>query len=220
MGTEKTAKPESIFQKFRSPCIDAHYEAYILQSTWAVGKLYATNLYLGQSYVKQIQELEKQRQIWLSRKEKERETMQKRFEALKRKENGVKSCRHMASRNQISSLERLDFIQRGENFKHKRAASQLVRQIPRLGLQEMDARTRSGVPRSKSLNLPFPRHISRPTGYDFPFTPNSQRSSDIDSAAKSKSAVLGQELLADSDLIPRWLPYNLRLKHARGKIKA
>lgn len=220
MGTEKAAKPDSIFQKFRAPCIDAHYEAYILQSTWSVGNLYATNLYLGQSYVKQIQDLEKQRQIWLSRKEKERETMQKRFEALKRKENGVRSCRYMASRNQLSSLERLDLIQRGGNFKHKTAASQLVRQIPRLGLEEMKGRTRSGVPRSENLNLPFPRPISRPTVYDFTFTPNSQRSSDVDSAAKSKSAVLGQELLADSDLIPRWLPSKLRLKHARGKIKA
>jgi len=138
MGTEKAAKPESIFQKFRAPCIDTHYEVYILQSTWTVGNLYATNLYLGQSYVKQIQHLEKQRQIWLSRKEKERETMQKRFEALKRKENGVRSCRYMASRNQLSSLERLDLIQRGGNFKHKTTASQLFRQIPRLGLQEME----------------------------------------------------------------------------------
>lgn len=154
------------------------------------------------------------------RKEKERETMQKRFEDLKRKENGVRSCRYMASRNQLSSLERLDLIQRGGNFKHKTAASQLVRQIPRLGLEEMKGRTRSGVPRSENLNLPFPRPISRPTVYDFTFTPNSQRSSDVDSAAKSKSAVLGQELLADSDLIPRWLPSKLRLKHARGKIKA
>ena len=220
MGTEKAAKPESIFQKFRSPCIDAHYEAYILQSTWAVGNLYATNLYLGQSYVKQIQDLEKQRQIWLSRKEKERETMQKRFEVLKRQENGVKSCRYRASWNQLSSLENLDLIQRRENFKHKRAASQAVRQIPRLELQAMDGRTRSGVPRSESLNLPFSRPISRPTGYNFAFTPNSQRSSYVDFAAKSKRAAIGQELLANGDLIPRWLPSNLRLKHARGKIKA
>ena len=68
--------------KFRSPCLDAHHEAFILRSSWTVGNLYAANLHLGQSYVKQVKDLEKQRKVWLSRKEKEQETMLRRWKAL------------------------------------------------------------------------------------------------------------------------------------------
>ena len=68
--------------KFRSPCLEAHHEAFILRSSWTVGNLYAANLHLGQSYVKQVKDLEKQRKVWLSRKEKEQETMLRRWKAL------------------------------------------------------------------------------------------------------------------------------------------
>lgn len=76
------ARIENDSWKFRSPCLDAHHEAFILQSSWTVGNLYASNLHLGQSYVKQVKDLEKQRKVWLSRKEKEQETMLRRWKAL------------------------------------------------------------------------------------------------------------------------------------------
>ena len=70
--------------EIRSPCLDAHHEAFILRSSWTVGNLYAANLHLGQSYVKQVKDLEKQRKVWLSRKEKEQETMLRRWKALEK----------------------------------------------------------------------------------------------------------------------------------------
>lgn len=76
------ARIENDSWKFRSPCLDAHHEAFILRSSWTVGNLYAANLHLGQSYVKQVKDLEKQRKVWLSRKEKEQETMLRRWKAL------------------------------------------------------------------------------------------------------------------------------------------
>ena len=141
------ARGESVFQKFRSPCVDAHYEAFILRSSWTVGSLYAANLNLGQSYVKQVQHIEKQRQVWLSRKNKEQETMQKRFEALKRK---AKQCFYSESpseaksefRNRasprrravtvgacsrVASLEKLDLFERRGHFEKNRSTSQPAR---------------------------------------------------------------------------------------------
>ena len=76
------ARVENDSWNFRSPCLDAHHEAFILRSSWTVGNLYAANLHLGQSYVKQVKDLEKQRKVWLSRKEKEQETMLRRWKAL------------------------------------------------------------------------------------------------------------------------------------------
>ena len=78
------ARTENESWEFRSPCLDAHHEAFILRSSWTVGNLYAANLLLGQSYVKQVKDLEKQRKVWLSRKEKEQETMQRRWKALEK----------------------------------------------------------------------------------------------------------------------------------------
>ena len=78
------ARTENDSWNFRSPCLDAHHEAFILRSSWTVGNLYAANLYLGQSYVKQVKDLEKERKVWLSRKEKEQETMLRRWKALEK----------------------------------------------------------------------------------------------------------------------------------------
>lgn len=78
------ARTENDSWNFRSPCLDAHHEAFILRSSWTVGNLYAANLHLGQSYVKQVKDLEKQRKVWLSRKEKEQETMLRRWKALEK----------------------------------------------------------------------------------------------------------------------------------------
>lgn len=78
------ARTENDSWNLRSPCLDAHHEAFILRSSWTVGNLYASNLHLGQSYVKQIKDLEKQRKVWLSRKEKEREKMLRRWKDLEK----------------------------------------------------------------------------------------------------------------------------------------
>ena len=84
---------------FRSPCLDAHHEAFILRSSWTVGNLYAANLHLGQSYVRQLKDLEKQRKVWLSRKEKEQETMLRRWKALE------KQVRNSHSSNDMSEVK-------------------------------------------------------------------------------------------------------------------
>lgn len=78
------ARTESDSWNLRSPCLDAHHEAFILRSSWTVGNLYAANLHLGQSYVKQVKDLEKQRKVWLSRKEKEQEKMLRRWKDLEK----------------------------------------------------------------------------------------------------------------------------------------
>jgi len=78
------ARTENDSWNLRSPCLDAHHEAFILRSSWTVGNLYAANLHLGQSYVKQVKDLEKQRKVWLSRKEKEQEKMLRRWKDLEK----------------------------------------------------------------------------------------------------------------------------------------
>lgn len=75
----------------RSPCDDAHYEAFILQSRWAVGNLYASNLNLGQTYMKRIADMEKQRKLWLKRKEMEQKKMLDRMERLSKAQQTKKS---------------------------------------------------------------------------------------------------------------------------------
>ena len=97
---------ESDCQRFRSPCLDAHHEAFILRSTWTIGNLYASNLNLGQSYFKQVKDLERQRKVWLSRKEKEQDTVLRRWEALK------KQTKHSYHSNSLSEVK-------DSNFEHK-----------------------------------------------------------------------------------------------------
>ena len=204
----KKAKPLSVYQKFRSPCIDAHYEAFILQSTWTIGNLYSANLYLGQSYVKQIQDIEKQRKVWLSRKERERETMQKRFAALKKQElhrfrsdgQGVNEKKKYLPQRAITvapshQISKLDLFPRREHFKQNRTSCQPTRENARL--QEIERRTISGILYTEDLSLPFSPSCGF-TGY-------------------AKSEPQG-DLSANCDLIPRWLPSNLRSKDVRGKI--
>ena len=93
-STEDRAENDS--WNFRSPCLDAHHEAFILRSSWTVGNLYAANLHLGQSYVKQVKDLEKQRKVWLSRKEKEQETMLRRWKTLEKQARNSRSSDNLS----------------------------------------------------------------------------------------------------------------------------
>lgn len=242
-GAQK-AKPESVFQKFRSPCIDAHYEAFVLQSSWTVGSLYAANLNLGQSYVKQVREIEKQRKVWLSRKEKEQETMQKRFEALKmqakhcfhsdnftegkgRLENR-KSSRQRAATvsaySRIASLENMGLFERREQFRINRSTSQPARHrfnsacstkgnSSNASFENQSAK----VHRPQSLPFACSTDCSFASGYRS--GPRLRRttsvlSSDGRSTLYSKTE---RNSSANIDLIPKWLPSNLRSKNIRGK---
>ena len=58
MDSSEDYRAENDPWNFRSPFLDAHHEAFILRSSWTVGNLYAANLHLGQSYVKQVKDLE------------------------------------------------------------------------------------------------------------------------------------------------------------------
>ncbi|CAH3020767.1 unnamed protein product [Porites evermanni] len=200
-------RTESVFKKFRSPCIDAHYEAFIMRSNWTIGNLYAANLNLGQSYVKQVEHIEKQRQVWLSGKNKEEETMQKRLDALKRQ---AQHCFHseawtdevknsttprpraktVSACYRVESFEKLDFLERRGHFGNNRSTSQPAR--PRRSTENaFDSRNRSrlGLKRTTSM---------------LPFDVKSHRYFTVESE---------QEIKANSDLIPKWLPSNLRSKN-------
>lgn len=239
-STEK-AKHESVSQKYRSPCTDAHYEAFILRSSWTVGKLYAANLNLGQSYVKQVRDIEKQRKVWLSRKEKEQKTMQRRFEALKRQ---AKHCFHSDSLaegreaaenrrflrqraatvgacSQVASLEQLDMFKR-RHFTNNRTTSQSARHgFHSDGLTKIN---------SSDASFEFQTRLSR-SGFastcskDCAITslrrsgPSLRRTTSVVSAHGKSATPMeqGQNLSANFDLIPRWLPADLRSKDIRGK---
>ena len=239
-GAQK-AKPESVFRKFRSPCIDAHYEAFVLQSSWTVGSLYAANLNLGQSYVKQVREIEKQRKVWLSRKEKEQETMQKRFEALKMQ---AKHCFHsdsltegkgtlenrkssrqraatVSAYSRVASLEKLDLFERREHFRINRSTSQPARHrfnsacSTKVNSSNASFESPSGkVHRTQSL--PF-------TDCSFASVYRSgprlrRRTSVLSSDGRSTQfSKTERNSSANIDLIPKWLPSNLRSKNIRGK---
>lgn len=97
------ARTENDSWKLRSPCSDAHHEAFILRSSWTVGNLYAANLHLGQSYAKQVKDLEKQRKVWLSRKEKEQETMLRRWKAL---EKQARNSYHSDGSSEVKDIRR------------------------------------------------------------------------------------------------------------------
>ena len=239
-STEK-AKHESVSQKYRSPCTDAHCEAFILRSSWTVGNLYAANLNLGQSYVKQVRDIEKQRKVWLSRKEKEQETMQRRFEALKRQakhyfhSDSLADGREVAKNrrfprqraatlgacSQIASLEKLDLFERRGHFRNNRTTSQPARHgFHSGGLTEIN---------SSDASFKFQTSVSR-SGLASTCTADCaltslrrsgsslRRTTSVLSAyGKSATSTERQNLSANLDLIPRWLPANLRSKDIRGK---
>ena len=241
---EKKAKPESVFQKFRSPCIDAHYEAFVLQSSWTVGSLYAANLNLGQSYVKQVREIEKQRRVWLSRKEKEQETMQKRFEALKTQ---AKHCFHsdslteeqhalenrkssrqraatVSAYSRIASLEKLDLFERRKHFRNNRSTSQPARHSlnsvcsTKINSPNASFESQSGkVYRAQSF--PFARPTDCSLASIYRSGPSLRRTTSVQSSCgrSTQSTEPERNLLANIDLIPRWLPSNLRSKNIGGK---
>lgn len=75
-------------RKLRSPCLDSHFEAYLLRSRWTVGNLYASNLYLGHVHVKYVQDIDRQLKTWLHFTERDQQKLAKRvleLEALKKK---------------------------------------------------------------------------------------------------------------------------------------
>ena len=78
-------------EETRSPCEDAHYEAFILQSRWTVGNLYASNLNLGQTYMKRVADMERQRKTWLRRKESEQKKMLDKLDKLTEAQEATKS---------------------------------------------------------------------------------------------------------------------------------
>ncbi|KAL9983661.1 hypothetical protein ACROYT_G005870 [Oculina patagonica] len=248
------ARTENDSQKFRSPCLDAHHEAFILRSSWTVGNLYAANLHLGQSYVKQVKDLEKQRRVWLSRKEKEQETMLRRWEALeKRAKNsyhsdslselkdsdvgksslgpGARKFRQRATTvgtcSQVASLEKLGTFGGREHFKNHRSRSQptgsglfvtgltkeeSVRDHLRFQKREKLPRTQS-VPNASSMDCAFA--LSSRSGRSVRRTV-----SGLPSGIKSSryfATEPEEKLTANSHLIPRWLPSNLRTQNIRQK---
>ena len=77
-GRKAAPEPENK----RSPCSDAHYEAFIIQSKWTVDNLYASNVNLGQDYVKKAKLMEKQRKNWLLSKCREQQKMETRMRNL------------------------------------------------------------------------------------------------------------------------------------------
>ena len=239
----KKAKPESVFQKFRSPCIDAHYEAFVLQSSLTVGSLYAANLNLGQSYVKQVREIEKQRKVWLSRKEKEQETMQKRFEALKIQ---AKHCFHsdsltegkdalenrkssrqraatVSAYSRIASLERkLNLFERREHFRINRSTSQSARHrfnsacSTTVNSSNASFESQSG---KRTQSLPFARSTDCSFASVCRSGPSLRRTTSVLSSdgRSTQCREPEQNLSANIDLIPKWLPSNLRSKSIREK---
>lgn len=179
------ARTENDSWNFRSPCLDAHHEAFILRSSWTVGNLYAANLHLGQSYVKQVKDLEKQRKVWLSRKEKEQETMLRRWKALEKQARNshssdgsseVKDVRRPASptvrkfrqrattvgtSSQVAGLEKFGPREGIKHFKNCRSASQPIESglILTFPTKEYSAHDQFGFPEYEKL----PRTRSTPS---------------------------------------------------------
>lgn len=87
-------------RNIRSPCRDSHYEAYLLQSRWAVGNLYASNLYLGQTHVKHVQHLDREHKTWLHWKEREQQKLARRLEELQAL---PRSSSRLAERTRLST---------------------------------------------------------------------------------------------------------------------
>lgn len=245
------ARTENDSQKFRSPCLDAHHEAFILRSSWTVGNLYAANLHLGQSYVKQVKDLEKQRRVWLSRKEKEQETMLRRWEALKKRAKnsyhsdslsevkgndvsksalgpGARKFRQRATTvgtcSQVASLEKFGGR---EHFKNYRSTSQPTGSgLIVTGLTKEDS-VRDHVRFQKHEKLPRTQSVPNARSMDCAFASSSRSSrsvrrtvSGLPSGIKSPryfATEPEENLTANSHLIPRWLPSNLRSQNIREK---
>ena len=241
-------RTESVFKKFRSPCIDAHYEAFIMRSNWTIGNLYAANLNLGQSYVKQVQHIEKQRQVWLSGKNKEEETMQKRLDALKRQ---AKHCFHsealtdevknsrtprpraktVSACYRVESFEELDFLERRGNFENNRSTSQPAR----LRFNSACLSNQNSGKESFELHLNPSRNRKLPNIQSRPVSRSTENAFDLRNRSrlglKRTTSMLPfdvkshryftveseQEIKANSDLIPKWLPSNLRSKNNHDK---
>lgn len=87
----------SATRNIRSPCRDSHYEAYILQSRWTVGNLYASNLHLGQTHVKYVEHLDRQQKTWLYTKEREQYELSKKLERLEALKNSHSSAKRRAT---------------------------------------------------------------------------------------------------------------------------
>ena len=244
-SSEARTKDDS--RKIRSPCLDAHHEAFILRSSWTVGNLYAANLHLGQSYVKQVKDLEKQRKVWLSRKDKEQVAMLRRFEALKKRaknsyhsdslfqvndvERAVGQARQRATTvgtcSQVASLEKLGSPAEKEHFKNHRSTSQpagtgfiVVRpmkdnsQHDQFGFQKHGTlpRTRS-MPNARSMACAFASssHSGGALRRTLSVLPSSIKSPRYFATEPERN------LTANSHLIPRWLPSNLRSQNIREK---
>ena len=143
------ARTENDSWNLRSPCLDAHHEAFILRSSWTVGNLYAANLHLGQSYVKQIKDLEKQRKVWLSRKEKEQEKMLRRWKDLEK---------------QVRKSQRSDGLEVKDGRRPESPAVRKFRQrAPTLGTSSQIAGVEKFGPREGIKHLNIYKPASQPT---------------------------------------------------------
>ena len=219
-----------------------------MRSNWTIGNLYAANLNLGQSYVKQVQHIEKQRQVWLSGKNKEEETMQKRLDALKRQ---AKHCFHsealtdevknsttprpraktVSACYRVESFERLDFLERRTHFGNNRSTSQPAR----LRFNSACSTKQNSVKESFELHLNQSRNRKLPNIQSLPVSRSTENA--FDSRNRSRlglkritsmlpfgvkshrffTAESEREIKANSDLIPKWLPSNLRSKNNHDK---
>ena len=249
-------RTENDCQRFRSPCLDAHHEAFILRSSWTVGNLYSANLNLGQSYVKQVKDLERQRKVWLSKKEKEQETMLRRWEALKKqtkhsyhsnsfpplsevKDNEVESewqglsirksrqrATTVGTSSQVARFENLASHEEREYFKNYRSTSQpsgsgfIVTRLAKESSNQFGFQKQEELPRTRSQ--------SNARSVDCAFASNSHSGrplrrtlSSFHSGIKSPryfSAIEpDRDPAANNNVIPRWLPSNLRSKNIREK---
>ena len=241
------ARTENDSWNFRSPCLDAHHEAFILRSSWTVGNLYAANLHLGQSYLRQVKDLEKQRKVWLSRKEKEQETMLRRWKALEKQARNsqcsdglsevkdvrraagptARKCRQRAttvgSSSQVAGLEKFCPREGIKHLKNYRSTSQptecgLIVTVP---TKEYSAHDQFGFQKYEKL----PRTQSMPSARSMycAFASSSRSGQTLRRTVSSlpsniKSPRFFEEnLTTNSHLIPKWLPSNLRSKHIRDK---
>ncbi|CAH3123199.1 unnamed protein product, partial [Pocillopora meandrina] len=210
-------------QRFRSPCLDAHHEAFILRSTWTIGNLYASNLNLGQSYIKQVKDLERQRKVWLSRKEKEQDTMLRRWEALK------KQTKHSYHSNSLSEVKDSNFEHKWQSQSARRfrqraatvATSSEVRSLESIDVFAENCRSTSQPEGSaKSLNARFVECAFASNSHsDRPLLRRSMTSfhqSGVKSL-RNFTTEFDRDLAANNSLLPKWLPSNLRSKNIRGK---
>lgn len=242
------ARNENDSQKFRSPCLDAHHEAFILRSSWTVGNLYAANLHLGQSYVKQVKDLEKQRRVWLLRKEKEKETMLRRWEALQKRAkcnyhseslpgkasdvnkrvlspSGRKFRPRATTVGTCSQVASLEKFGGREHFKNKRSASQQTGLT--VASTTKDYSVYDHFEFQKHEKLPRTQSVPNARFMECAFASSSRSGlsvrrtvSLLPSGIKSPryfATEHEEDLTTNNDLIPKWLPSNLRSQNIREK---